>query len=89
VRYKSDYLFVNLKTAQRPVIDGKLFHLIRPSECNWWLEGDVLFLELEKGLEGVDWDEVIVKKGVRSNKIDHEERKRKVSEWLFLCSHCF
>ncbi len=77
VIYKSEHLFVTTKTALRPIIDGPTFHKLRPDQCNWWLEGDKLFLELEKAIEGIDWDEVIVKPNVHSNKIDHEERKRK------------
>ena len=80
VRYKSEYLFATVKTARRPIIDGPTFHKLRPDQCNWWLEGDKLFLELEKAIEGLEWDEVITKPNVRSNKIDHEERKRKERE---------
>ncbi len=77
VVFKSEYLFATVKTAKRPIIEGPLFEKIRPDQCNWWLEKDKLFLEIEKAIEGLDWDEVIVKPNVRSNKIDHEERKRK------------
>ena len=55
VRYKSEYLFVNTKMAKRPIIDGPTFHKIRPDQCNWWLEGDVLNIALEKAIEGIDW----------------------------------
>lgn len=51
--------------------------MLRPAQCNWWLEGDKLHLELEKAIEGIDWEEVIVKKGVHSNVIDKEEEQRK------------
>ena len=77
VRYRSEHLFVNTKMAKRPIIDGPTFHKIRPQQCNWWLEGQSLFIELEKALEGIEWDEVIVKANVRSNKFDPEEQKRK------------
>ena len=78
IRFKSEHLFVNTKQARRPIIDGPTFHKIRPDNCNWWLEeGNLLFISLEKAIEGIEWDEVIVKSTVRSNKIDHEERRRK------------
>jgi hypothetical protein len=77
VDFKSDYLFCNLKTARRPIIDGPTFHMLRPAQCNWWLEGDKLHLELEKAIEGIDWTEVIVKKEVQSRVIDREEEQRK------------
>lgn len=73
VVYKSEYLFVNLKTAVRPVINGRTYHKLRPKECAWWLEGDMLCLELEKALEGLDWPEVIEKDGVKSNVVDEEQ----------------
>jgi hypothetical protein len=60
----------------KPIIDGPTFDMIRPSQCNWYLDGDKLHLELEKALEGIDWTEVIVRDGVRSNIIDKERSDR-------------
>lgn len=71
---------MNLKTARKPIIEGPTFEKIRPANCNWWLEGDKLFLELEKALEGVHWTEVIDKDGIKSNVVDEEEKKKKERE---------
>jgi len=75
VVFKCNYLVVIVKTAPKPVIEGTTFDLIRPHECSWWVDGNMLHLGITKAIERYTWEEVIVSHEIKSNIIDPDKQR--------------